>query len=114
MAYKIKAEYSTGDSFGSRDETRVLEMSWESLENAKAALNRIEEHYRWYDDQHSWDRGSNKVPQPVWHQEGHIYEGSVEVILDNGNPVTFQAPWCGYFERLYGAGIIQDLPSFSV
>jgi hypothetical protein len=112
MSYKIVADYSTGDSNGSRDETRTLEMSWGSLEVAKEALERIEEHYRWYEDQHGWDRGSKNAKKPHW--AAGLYESQVIVHLDNGNEVTFNAPWCGYFERLYGCRIIVELPSFTV
>lgn len=115
MAYKIKVSYETGDSFHSEDVERTLEMEWQTLNGAQAALNRIQEHWTWYNATHKdrWGE-AEKVERPKWHAEGKLYEGSLKIDMDNGTPVLFLAPWCGYFERLYGASIIQDLPSFSV
>ena len=118
MGYKIKAEYSSGDSNGSWDESKTLEMEWESLPNAKAALKRIEDHWRWYNGQvRGWDNidaNGKKLkapPRPEWMEAG-LYESSIIVLLDNGNPVRFNAPWCGYFERLYRCSILAELPYF--
>jgi hypothetical protein len=109
MSYKIKAEYSTGDSNDTYDETLVLDMQWKSLQNATNALKRIEEHYHWYRSQHGWDR-SKKVQRPEW-SEG-LSESVIVVLLDNANPVQFAAPWCGYFEHLYRCSIVDELPYF--
>lgn len=35
-----------------------------------------------------------------------IVQNCLRLKLDNGNFVQFWAPWCGYFERLFGAKII--------
>jgi hypothetical protein len=39
-----------------------------------------------------------------------VSESSIHYLLnipmDNGEEVQFWAPWCGYFEELYGARII--------
>jgi hypothetical protein len=116
--YKIKCSYKTGDSFRSEDAQRELEMEWESLANAKAALKRIEEHYRWYEqenDSYRQHRNEEPIPEPEWHK-GEKYDFIVKLLLDNGNEVQFSAPWCGYFESLYGAEIVvsNDGMSFEI
>lgn len=106
MNYKIKYSYRTGDSFGHHDADGVLEMEWENVDIAKAALKRIQEHYRWYEDQNATWRSSKDKPvaEPSWHV-GEQYDFTVKVKLDNGNEVKFCAPWCGYFESLYSAEV---------
>lgn len=108
MTYKIKYSYKTGDSFKSWDESGILEMEWKKLSNAKAALKHIKEHYDWYRDQaNSWRRlGDEPIAEPEWHTSK--YESVINLVLDNGNEVSFAAPWCGYFERLHTAEIVSD------
>lgn len=107
--YKIHVFYKTGNSFGSHEEDRVLEMSWSNLDKAKAALKRIQEHYRWYESVHNtyrWD--SKDVPEPEWHK-GIEYDFCLKFELDNGEEVQFHSFWCGYFETLLSAKIIVPL-----
>jgi hypothetical protein len=116
--YKIKVEYETGDSFGRQDTSTILEMEWKTLAFAKVALARIREHYDWYSYQNCYRRfGRDKGPaEPEWHK-GLDCSESLILVLDNGNEVKFWPPWCGYFERLYGASIIlpeEEGMSFSV
>lgn len=109
MSYQIHAEYETGDSNGRHDTSTTLEMVWEDLEKAKAALKRLEEHYRWYDGRDSWEVRYKKVAppeEPAWHV-GLPYDFTVKVLLDNGAEVQFLAPWCGYFERLRSLEIVR-------
>lgn len=110
MIYKIKYSYETGDSFGRQDTEGELEMEWENLDNAKIALKRIQEHYKWYEDHNrSYRYGKEKpVEEPAWHK-GEQYDFTLKVKLDNGNEVQFSAPWCGYFERLYSAEIFTPI-----
>jgi len=105
MPYKIEVFYRTGDSFGSRDTSTVLEMEWQNVENAKKALRRIKEHYKWYkyENESPWNR-DEEVREPDWHK-GEKTDATVKLLLDNGNEVKFYAPWCGYFERLQSAKV---------
>jgi len=108
--YQIKYHYETGDSFHTEDREEILEYEWEDLKVAKEALRRIEEHYAWYE---SISRGHlDELPRPKWHS---IKPGStakdmehylINIPMDNGKEVQFWAPWCGYFETLYGADIV--------
>jgi hypothetical protein len=46
--YKIKIEYSTGNSLETYDSTDYLEFTFNDINNAKENLNRIKEHYEMY------------------------------------------------------------------
>jgi len=61
--YRILLSYSTGDSFGSRDGTDYLELSWDNLDIAKENLARIKEHYEMYSDIESY---SSKRRKEEW------------------------------------------------
>lgn len=120
MTYQIEYDYQTGDSFHTSEETRVLEYEWEDIEMAKEALQRIKEHYKWY---HYKDKMEGRFPKrfideediaekPKWHNVNSKGLGSdhyyclLNIRMDNGVDVQFWPPWCGYFEQLYGARII--------
>lgn len=113
--YQIEVHYSTGDSFGRQETSRVLEMKWKDLDKAKAALKRIKEHYLWYDYENSnfyFGEDGEEPVEPEWHK-GMEYDYCLKVELDNGNEVEFSAPWCGYFETLHSAEITsfdEDMP----
>ena len=107
--YKIKYNYQTGDSFSNSDCEDVLEFEWKDLDIAKECLKRIKEHYEWYTSIEGYQK--NKVAKPKWHNVtgGDTLSGEhhlINIPMDNGNEVQFWAPWCGYFETLYGAEII--------
>lgn len=46
--YKIVINYSTGNSYGSQDETQEIELKWDDINVAKDNLQRIKEHYEQY------------------------------------------------------------------
>ena len=50
MVYKIKIDYSTGNSFGSEDMIGYVDLEWTNLNVAKENLQRINEHYKQYND----------------------------------------------------------------
>jgi len=107
--YKIKYFYETGDSFRTYKDEGVLPMTWKSLDAAKDALKRIKEHYLWYqhNNRYYYVPSSPFPPvEPTWHA-GQEYDFTVILKLDNGNDVQFSAPWCGYFETLESAEIIE-------
>jgi len=113
MTYRIEYDYQTGDSFHTEERTEVLEYDWEDLEIAKEALQRIKEHYKWYryvERVPYPDRP--KVKKPKWwkvNTEGldeDYQHHLMNLRMDNGVEVQFHPPWCGYFETLYGASII--------
>lgn len=48
--YQIKAHYFTGDTFQSEDTYTILDLVWANLDNAKANLQRIKDHYDQYQE----------------------------------------------------------------
>jgi hypothetical protein len=110
---KILINYNTGDSFHNEDNIEShLEMTWENLDVAKENLQRIKEHYKWYQDKEnshfSWkNKGEKLAPEPEWHK-GMEYDFSIKLKADNGNEMQMTAFWCGYFESLNSAEIIND------
>ena len=108
--YQIKYSYRTGDSFHTEDREELLEYEWEDIKAAKEALRRIEEHYKWYESVNSpW---MDDVKRPEWHNikpdstTKDMEHNLLNLVMDNGEEVQFWAPWCGYFETLYGASIV--------
>ena len=110
--YQIKYRYRTGDSFNTRNDEDTLEFEWKDINLAKDALRRIKEHYIWYHDmEKAYTSRKKDIPRPVWHEEkfGQFDDYNQYLLvfkLDNNNDVQFHAPWCGYFEELYGAEIV--------
>lgn len=109
--YKLIAEYKTGNSFGSEDTSDVIH-EFESKEVATAAMNRLAEHYRWYkwDDKSEYDKAralrynDHSVEEPEWHKKLE-YNFQANYYNELGNLVQMCAPYCGYFEKLYGLKI---------
>ena len=91
--YAIRVDFTTGDSFHTEDTSVTLDWEWKDAEKVRDALLRIRGHWRWYDyvEKH----------EPEWHKG--LGAEQVVLVLDNGEPVTFRAPWCGFFERLNSA-----------
>jgi hypothetical protein len=107
IVYQIKYRYQTGDSFHTENLEDVLEFDWKNLDVVKECLNRMKEHYRWYKSIESYGR-MQREKKPHWHKVNTKYNEHylINLPMDNGNEVQISAPWCGYFESLYGAEII--------
>jgi len=113
--FKIKYSYRTGDSFHSEDSEGILDFDWIDLQLAKQALQRIKEHYLWYESVTSYSRfNPNTLERPDWHvkelDENGLDKSTIQSMIvlqmDEGKQVQFWCPWCGYFETLYGAEIV--------
>ncbi len=114
--YKIKYSYRTGDSFHSEDREEILEFDWEDIELAKAALKRIEEHYKWYTSiRNSYSFSPGTIDRPDWHKKAFTRsaraaksteQNMIALRMDDDQTVKFWAPWCGYFETLYGCELV--------
>lgn len=115
--YRIEYTYNTGDSFGSNKETEVLEIEFPSLELAKKALKDIKDHYEFYRDSrgyHNYRKTPGEVANNLeasklksWYVNTYP-ENCLKVLIDEEKYYQFQAPWCGYFESLISAKIIDD------
>lgn len=125
MKYKIKYEYQTGSSFGYEDTDGILELGWNDLTVAKANLKRIAAHTKMVKelDQKKWEVRLGKKDAKVdvfepykkedWFVNDKSYgisENCIILYTDEGKPWQFWCPWCGYFETLYSAKIIVDVP----
>lgn len=124
MEYKIKIEYTTGDSFKTENASDYVELTWNDIEVAKANLKRIEEHYRVYraykyQNSSNWklivdskDRelfDTRKTKDWYVDDKDH-FEEKLSIILktDEGKDWRFRPFWCGYFEHLETATIEID------
>lgn len=114
--YKIKYWYETGNTFGREDDEGILEYDWTKIEVAKENLKRIEEHYKYYeatydgryirsqDDKKRIESIKDNSKDKGWYVAGNSC--CLKLIGDSGEEWQIWAPWCGYFESLYGAEII--------
>jgi len=115
--YQIKYRYRTGNSFHKEDCEDILEFEWDREELAVKALKRIQEHYRWYESIEKFYMDA--LPEPKWHKkkvvdnDEYINSQCILLEMDNGEEVMFYCPWCGYFETLYGAEIVNTSKTHS-
>ena len=107
--YTIEYDFTTGDSYSLERLTEILDcISWNNLEIAKENLKRIKEHYEFYYREEKTYSRRKKVKPPTWWKtnNNHIY--CVNLKTDNGKEFQLYCPWCGYFETLHGATIIEN------
>jgi len=118
ITYKIKIEYSTGDSFDTYDEVDVLEFNFKNVETAIENINRISQHYHMYRDLNGYfssksrDRILEENKSKPWFNSNS--ERSIYLLLDDGKNVCISAFWCGYFERLNNVEVIIDNSSLKI
>lgn len=110
--FKIQVFYKTGDSFHTRNESDILEPSWENLEIAKENLKRIPIHYEFYKkyknaDLRHKENIKEEVPDFIVLDKKHNLI-CIKLLLDNGNEFQMYCDWCGYFEKLLGGKIILE------
>jgi len=100
--YKILIFYRTGSSDHTYDDEGYLDGTWKNIEIIKENLQRIKEHYLWYESIYiTGSRHNKKIEKPHWYT--NKYDGSIKLKLDDGTEYEMSAFWCGYFETLYGA-----------
>ena len=112
--YKIKICYNTGDSFKQEDNLRtVLPYEFKKIETAKENLKRIKEHYLWSMKKSGFDYRTNFKELEAFGKKQRWYckkYPEVCIMLIDDNNKEFQASsgtWCGYFESLNWAKIIE-------
>lgn len=104
--YRIKIDYTTGNSFGSQRETRYIEGTWSNIEALAENLRRIKEHYEWVTDRTStYSSKPKKRPDPPPYAHEKYPEFSIKLLLDDGKEYDYSVFWTGYFEQLHGASI---------
>lgn len=110
--YKIRAYYSTGNSFGSHDETETLDFEWDSLELAKENLQRLTEHYKYYVELNKYTNKTKKeisdsVKDKDWFNNEKYYETSLYLLNNKREKFLFSTGmYCGYFESLHSLEIV--------
>lgn len=128
MAYKILIEYQTGDSFHNEDTEDYLDVTWSDVTIAAENLERIQKHYKLYQELHRNYHGSFKeMKKKYGHEDWFVDDDSatvektflaahsIHLYTDDGTRFRQNCFWCGYFEQLYGGSIKrEDLPSFTV
>jgi len=103
--YKIKINYKTGNSFGSSNVEDFIEYEWCVLNRAKESLQRIKNHYDFYEKNGDWKKPECETPEGVVWDEEYRFLG-LELLTDGGNPFHCSPFWTGYFETLYDAEIV--------
>lgn len=85
---------------------------------AELSLLYIEEHYKFYQ---SVDNRGKSVREPLINASKdkewfvpckHNFFHSLKLIDDNGKLFIYGAPWCGYFESLNNAEVVEVLPVY--
>lgn len=115
--YTIEVYYSTGNSFGSGEETQCINLAWNNIDLAKQCLKHIKEHYDLYCemDKYSFKKGrtDSEILEDAlskeWCQKKPLDKYTIELsaLCDDGQWRTVCTDmWCGYFETLHSAEIV--------
>ena len=117
MSYQIKISYSDGDSESTWDSEEYVNLEWENLDVAKENLKRIKQHYKEYEflnGWHSWETTNKEFNRRVenlkkfpWHSPPD-WHSAIILKTDSGENFTANVFWCGYFERLKSAEIVDE------
>lgn len=106
MKYKIRYNYNTGDSFHTENNIiKELEFTWSDYDVAKANLNRIKEHYEWYQSKKSSLKDEIDPTGKDWYS-GKRWDHVLYLYTDDGTKCQISAPWVGWFETLNEAEIV--------
>lgn len=106
--YKIEISYQTGDSFKTEDAEQFIEYIWNDIKVVEQNLLRIKEHYEWYQDAQKRFNTKNLVKPKFVHDK---HDWSLLLVMDDGQEVYYSCFWIGYFETLYAAKVVMDLPA---
>jgi len=137
MPYRIKVDYTTGDSGGTWPVTDYYvhpsyneplygkDVAWGNIEVAKENLKRIKAHYLWVESYESYEyrygkAGALPIPDFVsshfdlvldsYGNRKYIKNGGrcIYLLMDDGSESRFDTNWIGYFEHLNGAFIVAE------
>ncbi len=123
MKYDILINYDTGDSYGQRpNQETKLDLEISDFEIAKENLQRIKGHYEFIrakkelDNRYYFGDPKKKAklekiiadaPNKPWYVKKYP-EVAIILLLDDNKPFQVSSFWCGYFETLNSAEIVQD------
>lgn len=117
---KLKVTYTDGDSFGTHQEEDELEYIWNDYEIAKLNLHAIKKHSELLNNL-SWKNTTerekllNEARDEWWFvkdkpEDGifgkDLYENSIYLLKDSGEPFQYSTPWTGFFANLQEVNII--------
>lgn len=115
---QILVNYETGNSFGHHTEEEILPLSFNDMGKARDALLAIKEHYELYNKLNAFwpsptpqevKRLVNEAKKKLWFVDNGLeprFCFDLKLKTDDGEDYQFHAFWCGYFERLHYAEII--------
>lgn len=123
MQYEIRYDYRTGNTFGSEDLMDQLLGEFPTLEVAQRNLDRIKEHYEFYEkiDETKSGRFSDKSWKELQKEVESLEEkrskkdwyykdypnGYINLEVEDGKFEKYSIRWCGYFETLYAVRVKQ-------
>lgn len=104
----IEIHYATGNSFGSHDETEQIGWEFDSLDEAKQALQCIKEHHQFYHDLDSYEARRNGGRQAVIdrYKDKEWFDPEYPEQRFKFGDRYISAFWTGYFETLHTATIV--------
>lgn len=116
--FQIEVDYQTGNTFGSSDETRIIEdLFFDDIESAKEALQILKKHHDMTQRQIAYLPKEEQQEHLVtlslqpWavkssYSPSYEFEFKVRTSKDSTEWVQVYAFWHGYFERLHEARIV--------
>ena len=118
--YKIEVVYTTGNTFGSNEETREIDdVLFEDLESAKIGLQYIAEHKKlvdkveggWHTTDADRKAALEEIASKPWalkseYSNNYSFSLQLPVSKDRPDMVEIYCFWMGYFERLHTARIV--------
>lgn len=117
MPYFIKISYSDGDSFKNWEDERNIDLEWKNIEVAKENLKRIKQHYKEYEFFDGWEswkvketdikKREDELKSFSWFSKGD-WKHSIILKTDEGDDFQTSTFWCGYFESLLSAEIVDE------
>lgn len=105
--YYIEIHYKTGDSESTNEYRNSISLTWNNLDIAKENLQRIKEHYIWYDNKYGWDPDKGKEKKPDFVHDKH--DGVLFLLTDDKEDFQMSSYWTGHFEDLFSATIKENM-----
>lgn len=107
--FKIRITYSTGDSFHTETREEEVEGVWEDINVVAENLERIKQHWIYYDQETGLHFG-DKIEKPPFVEVDKKYNVLLLYLkTDDGKEYKYMPFWTGYFERLIKAEVCVDL-----
>lgn len=103
--YTIEVHYTTGNSFGSHEETDQVGYAWNDIELAKKALQDIKEHYQFY---HGNECTNKPAKNKSWCIDCEWPAYRLKVLGNDNKYHIISAYWIGYFESLISANVTSE------